>query len=179
MKFLANEPMMQFLMHPLHRNDLAGMTSLYMELYTGPALTAAEIAQAQSASVNLSTSYINGQAMSNFLRTTRTRLMYGPSSGGYPTFTQKSHYGKADSKGLLTSQRSELLTFEAAGTATLAFVIFYNGSAWATGSRVGFLLSVGAIGSGAEVEMENPVIVNGGRYKLNDIIIKIAGLLGE
>lgn len=179
MKFLANEPMMQFLMHPFHRNDLPGVNTFYVELFSGPALTAAEIAQAQSASVNLSTGYVNGQAMSNFLKTTRTLLAYGPGGSGYTTFNQKSHYGEADSKALLISQRSELLTFLAAGTATLAFVIFYNGSAWATGSRIGFLLSVGSIGSGAEVEMENPVIVNGGRYKLNDIIIKLPGLLGE
>lgn len=179
MKFLANEPMMQFLMHPLHRNDLPGVNTLYMELYTGPALTPAEIAYAQSATVNLTTSYINGQAMSNFLRTTRTRLTYGPGSGGISPFNQKSHYGKSDSKGLLCSQRTELFTIEAAGTATLAFVVLYNGSAWATGSRIGFLLSVGPIGSGAEIEMENPVIAAGGRYRMNDVIVKIAGLLGE
>lgn len=179
MKFLANEPMMQFLMHPFHRNDLAGMNTLYIELYSGPALTAAEITQAQSASVNLSTGYLNGQAMSNFLKTTRTLLMYGPGGSGYTTLNQKSHYGKADFKAILLSQRSEILTFLAAGTVTLAYVVLYNGSAWATGTRSGFLLSVGGVGSGAEVELENTVITSGSRVRLNDIILKVANLLGE
>lgn len=178
MKFLANAPMMQFLMHPFHRNDLTGVNTLYVELYGGPALTPAEIAHSQSNAVNLSNGFLNASSMHTLFRTTRPLLAYGPDPVGFSSFIQKSHYGNTDSKALLCSQRSQQLSFVAAGTATMAYVVLHNGS-WSTGARVGFILTAGGLGSGAELELENPVIANGGRYRMNDIIINIAGLLGE
>lgn len=175
MKFLANAPMMQFLMHPLHRNDLHGSNYIYIEFFSGGALTPAEIAFSQSGSVVLTTGFLNAVALSNNLKTTRTLL----ATGAPVLLPEKSHYGATDIKALLLSQRSQLLTFAAAGTAALAMIVIYNGGNTNGGSRLAFLCSVGDLSSGAEVRMENPVIANGGRYRMNDIIINIAGLLGE
>lgn len=179
MKFLANEPMMQFLMHPFHRNDLTGSTIAFMEFYTGDqSLTPAEIAYSQTTAVNLTTGFLNCQAMSNYLRTTRTMLSHGIGTGYGFTSAPKSHYGAPNSKAILLSQRDAVLNIVASGTASLAMILVYD-SSYATQSRCAFICSVGGIGSGAEIEMEDTAFAVGKRIKLNDFIIKISGLLGE
>lgn len=179
MKFLANEPMMQFLMHPFHRNDLTGSTIAFMEFYSGAsALTPAELAYSQTTAVNLTTGFLNCQAMSNYLRTTRTMLSHGIGTGQGFSPPPKSHYGTPDSKAILFSQRDAILNIVASGTAALAMVLLYD-SSYATQSRCAFICSVGGIGSGAEIEMEDTAFAVGKRIKLNDFIIKISGLYGE
>lgn len=181
MKFLANEPMMQFLMHPFHRNDLAGSAIVFMEFYTGQnSLTPAELAYSQTTAVNLTTGYLNCQAMSNFLRTSRTMVSHGIGAGAGFTPAPKSHYGKPDRKAFLLSQRQSGtdLNIVASGTAALAMVLLYDTS-YATQSRCAFICSVGTIGSGAEIELEDVVFAAGKRIRLNDISINVSNLLGE
>lgn len=178
MKFLANEPMMQFLMHPFHRNDLTGSNAVYYELFSGGPLTQAELDYMNSAFVRLTTGYLSGRALSLHLRANRTFLAHGPASGVYQ-FNNKSHYGSPDTKAFLMSQRSDVMTIMAQGQASLAYVVVYPGGNWESSTRFAFLLSVGDLNSDAEVKMENTNIVTGGRYRLNDIIINVSGLLGE
>lgn len=179
-KLLLNKPMMLFLKHPFHRNDLANSVNMYMELYSGQTtLTTTEL-NAIEASRTGSNLY-NVATIRTELKKTRTELaVLTPNNTTVPNFIApfpgKASADAQDESIINMSQRSESLFATNPGTPGILLVEFMGAAT--TDTRFVLFFSVGVEGSGADVIMPANVVA-GQRYKVGNLRFKLSNLLGE
>lgn len=179
-KLLLNKPMMLFLKHPFHRNDLANSLNLYMELYSGPAaLTTTELNAIEL--LKDGTGLYNIPNIRTELKKTRTELgLLAPNNTTVANyiapFPGKASGDFADESVVNMSQRSESIFATRSGSPGILLVEFMGAAT--TQTRFVLFLSVGVEGSGTDVIFPSNIVA-GQRYKIGNIRYKLTNLLGE
>lgn len=183
---LANKGMMALLMGPLRSTVAVSgtprMSNVVSYIYEGSMWTPQEAETFKNQLTYTTTGMTAGNNLANLFDPIRKRL-------GYTTDTPPAARGDALSGKAYGRNVDEVcfrmrppsvskLTALVAGTVGLLITVAYeNYNSNTTGLIV--VMSVGLPGSGAEVEIENTSVAIGDILRINDLYIKIDGLLGE
>lgn len=184
--FLANKGMTSLLMCPMRSSfavsGVVRTTNVVSYIYEGPMWTQQE-AEAFRGQLNYTaTGMTQGSSLPGLFDQIRKRLGYTTDTP--PATRGDSLLGEAYGRNVdevcfrMRSSSVSKLTALVAGTVGLLITVTYESyNSSSTGLIV--VMSVGLPGSGAEVEIENTAVSIGDILRINDLYIKIDGLLGE
>lgn len=184
--FLANKGMTAFLMCPFRATSgvsgVSQVNNTVTYMYEGPMWTQQEADTFRNQLTYTTTGMTLGNSLAGLFNAIRRSLGY--TSGSMPTLqgqtlTNKA-YGKTADEACFRMRAPVTVKLTGGATGILGVLIVVTYSTYNT-NTTGLIavMSVGLPGSGAEVELEDTNIASGNVIQLNDLYLRLSGLLGE
>lgn len=186
--FLANKGMTALLMCPMRSalavSGVARTAYVVSYIYEGPMLTQQEAETLRGQLNYTTTGMTQVSRLPDLFNQIRKRLGYTtdtPPATRSDPLSRKAYGRNVDEVCFrMRPPSASKLTALVAGTVGLLITVTYEGDGPNTNTTgLIVVMSVGLPGSGAEVEIENTAVSIGDILRINDLYIKIDGLLGE